>query len=499
MILTLLSHQWKGFWRSRSAGKSLAAQVIIGFIVLYLLACAIFLGFSFRHLLPDLFPGQDVIRVFCGLILYYFLTDILVRFLVQELPVLSIQPYLAQNIRRRQLVRFLNVRSIFHFLNLLPVFIFLPFIITVIGPAYGALATSCFVIGIPTTTLFNHFLVLYVKRKTIINSWWLVGFLGAVGILIAPDHFHIFSFTALSTALFTSLLKYPILIIGFLALCVFSFVNNSLFLRHNLYFEEMTRRGRERQSAEYAWLQQWGLAGELVGLNLRLILRNKRARSVVLLSFVILLYGFIFYKPENLGQAHSHFILLGALFITGVFIIYYGQFLFAWHSGYFDGLMSLPVSIPTFIRSQFLMLVAASTVSFVITSLYGLISWKIILFQLAAYLYNIGINSVVVIYSATRNYKAIDLSKSSSFNYQGTGMTQWLNVLAFLVVPVVLYVGLSWLFNMWVGVTILGALGLISLLLQNWWIGILTNSSSCENICSCRASGKNNNLSSSPK
>jgi hypothetical protein len=474
MILTLLSHQWKAFWRSRSAGKNLAAQLLMGFIILYLLACAIVLGFSFRHLLPKFFPGQDVTSVFCGLILYYFMADILSRFLVQELPVLSVQPYLAQNIRRRQLVRFLNVRSVFHFLNLLPVFIFFPFIITVIGPAYGPLATSCFVISILAAIFFNHFLVLYVKRKTIINSWWLVGFLGAVGILVALDHFHIFSFTALSTALFTTLLKYPILSLGFVALAICSFVNNSLFLRHNLYFEEMSRRGRQRNSAEYAWLEQLGLTGELIGLNLRLMLRNKRAKSVVLFSFIILLYGFIFYKPEFLRSAHTPFILFGALFITGVFIMNYGQFLFAWHSGYFDGLMSLPVSIPTFIRAQFLMFIAVSTFSFVITSLYGLISWKIIPFQFAAYLYNIGINSVVVVYSATRNYKAIDLSKSASFNYQGTGMAQWLNVLAFVLFPTGLYVGLSYLFNLWVGVATIGALGLISLLLQNWWIGILT-------------------------
>jgi hypothetical protein len=474
MILTLLSHQWKAFWRGRSAGKNLAAQIFMGFIILYLLACAIVLGFSFRHLLPRFFPGQDVIKVFCGLILYYFLADILVRFLVQELPVLSVQPYLAQNIRRRQLVRFLNVRSVFHFLNLLPILIFIPFVLTVIGSAYGPLSTFCFVISILAAIFFNHFLVLFVKRKTIINSWWLVGFLGAVGILIALDHFHIFSFTALSTALFTLLLKYPILSIGFVALCICSFVNNSLFLRRNLYFEEMTRRGRQRQSAEYAWLQQWGLAGELVGLNVRLVLRNKRARSVVLLSFIILLYGFIFYKPESLNSAHSPMIFFGALFITGVFIMNYGQFLFAWHSGYFDGLMSLPVSIPTFIRAQFLMFIAISTISFVITSLYGLISWKIIPFQFAAYLYNIGINTVVVVYFATRSYKAIDLTKAASFNYQGTGMAQWLNVLVVMLIPLLFYVSLSYLFNEWVGIATIGALGLISLLLQNWWIGILT-------------------------
>lgn len=473
MIPTLLSHQWKAFWRSRSAGKNLATQLVIGFIVLYLLACAIFLGFSLRKVLPELFPGHDIIRVFCGLILYYFLIDILIRFLVQELPVLSVQPYLAQNIRRRQLVRFLNARSLFHFLNLLPVFIFLPFVVSVIGPAYGPLTTACFVISIFSLTLFNHFLVLYLKRLTIINSWWLVGFLGAVGILIALDRFRIFSFTALSTSLFSTLLKYPALAIAFVALSICSFINNSLFLHRNLYFEEITRRGRQRQSAEYGWLQQWGLAGELVGMNLRLVLRNKRAKTVVLMSFVILLYGFIFYNPKTLNS-QTHMVFMGALFITGIFVINFGQFLFAWHSSYFDGLMSLPVSMTTFIRAQFLMFNAVSSISFVITSLYGLISWKIIPFQLAAWLYNIGINSVIVVYFATRSYKALDLAKGATFNYQSTGMAQWLNALAVFLVPILLYVVLNYFFNEWVGIITLGALGLISLLLQNWWINILT-------------------------
>ena len=474
MIITLLSHQWRAFWRSRSAGKNLAAQIFLGFVVLYLLACAFALGLSFRHFLPLFFPGQDIIRVFCSLILYYFSVDILMRFLVQELPVLSILPYLGQNIRRRQLVRFLNVRSLFHFLNLLPVFIFIPFIVTVIGSAHGPLVAACFTIAILALTLFNHFLILYVKRKTIINSWWLVGFLGVVGTLIALDYFHVFSFRALSASLFTLLLASPWLSFIFVALAVISTMNNSLFLRKNLYFEEIARKGRRRQSTEYAWLQQWGLTGELVGLNLRLILRNKRTRAVALMSFVILLYGFILYKPQFLKAGTSPMILLGALFITGIFIISYGQFLFAWHSGYFDGMMSLPVSIRDFIRAQFVLFIAVSTLTFVLASPYGLMSWKIIPFQFAAYLYNIGVNSVVVIYFATRSYKAVDLTRSATFNYQGTGMSQWLNVLVVLLAPILLYWGLAEAFNSWVALTVLGLLGLVSLLLQNWWINWLT-------------------------
>ncbi len=475
MTFTLLSHQWRSFWRSRSAGKNLAAQIFIGFMSLYLLGCAFFLGLSLQHFLPRVFPGQDIIRVFCGLILYYFSIDILMRFMVQELPILSVQPYLAQNIRRSQLVRFLNIRSLFHFLNLLPLVIFVPFIITVIAHAHGPLVAGCFIISILGVIIFNHFLILYVKRKIIINSWWLVGFLGAVGILIALDYFHVFSFRSLSTSLFTSLIRSPWLCIILVALGLGSMVNNSRFLRKNLYFEEIARRGRQRQSTEYTWLQQWGLTGEMVALNLRLILRNKRTKAVVLMTFVIMLYGFLFYKPVYMKSAHMPMILLAALFITGIFIMNFGQFLFAWHSGYFDGLMSLPISIREFIRAQFMMFIAVSTLTFVVTSLYGLISWKIIPFQFAAFLYNIGINTVVVVYFSTRSYKGIDLNRSATFNYQGTGMSQWINILLVTLIPMLLYLCLAWLFNDWVGLTVLGGLGLISLLLQNWWINWLTN------------------------
>jgi len=475
MILTLLSHQWKSFWRSRNSGKNLAVQIFIGFVVLYIAGSALFLGIALPHLLPKFFPGQDITRVFCGFILYYFTFDMLGRFMMQELPVLSVQPYLGQNIRRRQLVAFLNVRSLFYFVNLLPLFFFVPFIVIVIGAAHGSLVAACFTITILSFTLFNHFLILYIKRKTIINSWWLVIFLGAVGVLIALDYFKIFSFHALSTTLFTRQITNPWLTIGFVILAIESFLNNARFLRKNLYFEEMTRRGRQRQTTEYAWLQQWGLTGELVALNFRLIIRNKRPKSLALLSFAILLYGFIFYKPVYLNSGHFQMILLAAMFITGIFIMNYGQFLFAWHSSYFDGMMTLPISVPAFIRSQFILFIAASTFSFVLASFYGLLSWKIIPVQLAAFLYNIGVNSVLSVYFATYSYKGIDLTRGAAFNYQGIGMVQWIYGLVLLGVPILLFWLLTWLGNWWLGVIVIGSLGLISLLLQNWWITVLTD------------------------
>ena len=71
-------------------------------------------------MLQEHYGVANATNVFCSFILFYFAVDIIIRFFWQELPALAIQPYLLQNIRRKQLIAFLNIRSLFSFVNVLP-------------------------------------------------------------------------------------------------------------------------------------------------------------------------------------------------------------------------------------------------------------------------------------------------------------------------------------------------------------------------------------------
>jgi hypothetical protein len=294
-----------------------------------------------------------------------------------------------------------------------------------------------------------------------------------VGGFIALDATGVFSVGKISSALFTRMLYNPWLALIPVAMGILAFFNNQRFLRQNLYLEEIVKKSRQKQSTEITWLQQWGLSGELAALDIKLILRNKRPRSVLFISTFILFYGFIFYTPQNLGAKNFNMLMFAAFFVTGIFILNYGQFLFAWHSNYFDGLMSSNISMATFIRSKFLLFISVSTLAFVATSFYGFISWKVLPIQLAAFLYNIGVNTVIATYLATRSYKGIDLAKSATFNYQGTSSTQWLFSLLVILAPMLVCFLISKFFNPWLGVITIGSLGLISLLMQNYWIGVI--------------------------
>jgi len=473
MVLTLLSHQWKSLIRSRNAGRSIAIKIFMGFIFLYFLVIAISFGVFISAGLKHYYPGQDTVKIFCGFILYYFLFDLILRFLLQDLPTLTIQPYLIQNIRRRTLVEFLNIRSLFSFFNILPLVLVIPFAITNIAFHYGAWVTAIFIINIIALCIGNHFLVLFINRKIIINNWWLVAFLMVVLLFMAADHYAIFSTRTLSTQFFTGLLQYPWLLVFPVIWACISFYNNYSFLKSNLYLEEGTKSSEINKVYNYSWLQNFGIIGELMTIDFKMIVRNKRPRSTFMMSALFLLYGFFFYKTQYINKDQFGFVLFGAVFITGSFIVQYGNFLLAWQSSHFDEVMTANTGFKVYLKSKFVLMISMSTITLLLALFYGFISWKIIPLEIAAYLFNIGINTVIFGLLASRNYKGLELSKGSSFNSQGAGAVHWLSMLVVSIVGLIIYLPFALLINSWAGIIAMGVFGLISLLLQDWWIDII--------------------------
>jgi hypothetical protein len=473
MILILLLHQWNSFIRSRNASRNIAIQIFIGLIFFYFLMIAIIIGISVDTSLKQRFPRLDTIKIFNSFILYYFSFDIILRFLLQSMPTLTVQPYLIQNIKRRTLVGFLNIKSLFSFFNLLPLVLFIPFSITVISKQYSTWVVIIFIINIILLCIANNFLVLFIKRKTILNNWWLIGFFIIILLSITGDYLGSYSIRTLSTNLFTSLLEFPWATVFVGIWAFFSYYNNYSFLKKNLYLEEKASSSKVNNASNSTWIRHFGITGELIMIDIKMMLRNKRPRSTLILSSLILMYGFIIYKPDYINQNQLGFILLGAIFITGIFMVNYGQFLLAWQSSHFDEIMISNIGIRSYIESKFILMIVMSTIALLPSLFYGFISWKIIPIEIAAYLFNVGIHTVLVTLFATRNYKGFDISKSASFNYQGIGVVQWVYSLAIVLVGLIIYLPVALFFNTWLGIVSVGILGLIFLLLQNWWIDII--------------------------
>lgn len=471
-LSVFLSHQWLSFWRARNANKSLALQIIMGIFYLLIFLEIAGLGIALPFLLRETMPGKDPIVIFTSYILYYFLVGLLMRFQMQELPSLSIQPYLTQNIPRKMMLRFLNSRSMVHIINFLPLFVFVPFTLVVIRPAYGAVAATCFFIAMMALVVNNHFLNMYIKRKSMNNSWYLLFVLLLIAALKGLEYLKVLSFEKASSTIFIFLLQHPWLCLLPIAMATTTFLINNRYLRNHLYIEELVSEKKLKTSQDYSFLNRYGNMGDMIALELKLIFRNKRPRSTVIISAVILLYGFIFY-PKYIQSESYTAIFLFALIITGIFISNYGQFLFAWQSSHFDGMMTYNINMRQYIKAKFTLFIVVCSLQFVLASFYGFMNWHILPIQLAAFLYGIGVNSFVTIYAATYNYRYLNLTKSASMNFQGIGGVQWLQSLFFAFGPAIIFYVLNRFAGFWVAIVSISAMGIIGLVCKEFLINWL--------------------------
>lgn len=475
MFKIFLTHQWYSFWRGRNKAAGIVARIVMIIFILYFLLVAIGLGFFMKELIAKFFPGSNVISIYNGAILYYFIADFLLRIQLQELPTLSVQPYLTLNIRRKTIVNFLNGKSLLTFFNLLPLILFLPFIFSTIAAAYGALSAASYAVCIISLMLFNHFLALYLKRKSGSNIFFILIGVSIVISLAALDYFKIISISNFSDRVFSTLATAPALVIIFLVLPAVVFVINSRYLRSNLYVEELSKKESAKVATDYPFFNRFGKVGELAALELKLILRHKRSKSAITMSFIFILYGFLFYKASFIESNSFGQMMFAAIFMTGIFQIVYGQFMFAWQSNHFDGLMANRIDARSFIKAKFLLFTLAATIVTMLTLLYGFMSWKLALMHVCVYLYNIGFGTVIVLYFANYNKKRLDLTKGGSFNWQGVGATQWILGIPLILLPFLIYLPFTLNDLPFWGLIAVGLFGLITLAMRDIWIRLLTN------------------------
>ncbi|MEO6819962.1 MAG: DUF5687 family protein [Ginsengibacter sp.] len=474
MFRIFLGHQIKSFSRSRNQAGNIVMRIVMFLLILYFLVIAIAAGFFLNKLIASAFPGKNVIEIFYGFILYYFLADFLMRMQLQDLPTLSIVPYLHLNIRKKTLVNFLNIKSLFSAFNLIPILLFVPFTIMVISKQNGVFPAFMIIVSILSLMFFNNFLVLYLKRKSISNILYLLIGIIVIGGLSALEFFKIISIAAFANKIFSAVVTQPLFALGFTFLAIIMFVINSRYLRSNLFTEELSKKEKNKTSTDYPFLNRFGKTGELAALELKLILRHKRPRNALMMGLIFLLYGFIMYKPGAIASNDFTIIIFGAFFMTGIFIISYGQFMFGWQSGHFDGILTNKVNFRNFIKAKFLLFTLASSALTLLSLFYGFMSWKLLVVEIALYFYNIGFSTLIVLFFAMYNYKRLDLSKGASFNWQGSGASQWLMSIPLLLFPFLIYLPFHFLKEPFWGIAAIGIFGIITLLMRNVWINLLT-------------------------
>src|SRR5690554_883087 len=340
MKWSFTKHTRLSFIRSPILTRKIIEGVIIGCFAFYIGVALVSLGFVAPSLIREFMPGASPIEVVAGVLCTYLLMDILMRFFLQKFPEMAIKPYLLLPIPKSKIVRYMLVRALFNPFNLiLPAFL-IPFYFAEVFPNHSSsLALGLLMLAISVMLTANY--VSYALTAfSGANKKWAFGVLAAIIAIITLEYNG-----------FTNLLPYIFkaggLIISTPALwlAAFAIAIALIFWLYKLFIKEITytKTSGETISAGYLPVKgifsRFGKYGILMDLELRLIMRSKRARSFLIASAAFCFMPFI--MGMNSDQNLSIFTIAAAAFIiTGGFALNHGQLMLSWNSMHFDLLMS---------------------------------------------------------------------------------------------------------------------------------------------------------------
>jgi len=435
-MIELLIHQWKEKIRSPFWQKSIILNIVLGILGLYLLLNFVMIGYFADVILKKVFVNTDVVESFARVLFYYFAFDLIIRFFVQQVPTLSIQPYLTLPIKKAKLLHYPLIKSIPDFMNIVALLLILPFFIKVVCATKTPFFSLAWIMTVISLVAINNYLNFSLKKYFAKRPLLILLFLAIVVFLIYLDFSKTVSFSNYFLAGFLGIAETPILVLIPVTVAAISYYIGYYLLKKNSYIEDKQTNQRVN-AGSLSFLTRYGEIGNLMRTEIKMILRNKRPKSLLYISIMFFAYGFIFYQDKNLNN-NLMLIFIG-FFLTSIFAIQYGQFSFSWESSFFDSYLANKISPFSYMKSKFMLFALTSIIGFFVTLPYAFISYKIAYINAAMLIYNIGISSVMILAISTYNTTRIDLGRSQFMNYQGTGVTQFLSVIPLAGLPAIIY------------------------------------------------------------
>jgi len=239
MVAMLLSHSWKKFIRSVSFTKELATSIFLSLLALMVVGYSLALGFALDPIITKGLKQPDSFQFLNNLLIYYFGFEFMMRYFMQNLPVLDVQPYLHLPLKRSRIVHYLLTKSLVHVLNSSVFLLFGPFALTVIANRYGSAAGWSWLLSLGLISLCLHYIVLIFKKGLDDTVWGLLSLVGVLSLLAASDYYGWFKLSDLTAPLFASAAQKPYLILILVAIFLLTYFFNFRFFLQSMYPDEL--------------------------------------------------------------------------------------------------------------------------------------------------------------------------------------------------------------------------------------------------------------------
>lgn len=453
--------------RSTSFARSIAIGIFIGFLGILLMTYLLLIGVGLKYLIEDFFAPASNALFLNSYLVYYFIFEIIFRYFIQQLPVFSLETFLHLPIPKSRIIHYLLISSFVSPLTLIPLLLFGPFTLMEIIPTYGTTAAGVWLGSVLFTSWSIHWVMLWFKQRFedsfsvvfVLAGTMLAGSLGA--------YMGWFDIGAFFEPVFTFALEHAVPVVLLAVVVVCSYFLCFAYYRQNAYLEDLSdQEPFQVQSASLGFLSRFGLAGEMADLEWKLILRHKKSRTYLTLCVFFLLYGLIFYvnPAYSTEQGFSYLFIFVGMFITGIFMLQYGQLFLSWNSAFFDFFLHQPKGLESLIKGKYLLFSGISCICFLLSVPYAYFGWDILWIHLATFLFNLGVTIHLVVYLALWKPKPMDLNKGAMFNYEGVGIAQFLMIVPMVLAPYMIFIPTAYFGGDYLGLLALAFCGILGIL-----------------------------------
>jgi len=459
--------QFKHIWRSQRLGTGIAGRIFMIFFILYFGAIFLSMGLFYSEIMEESDVEENPIFLLHRYILYYLLADIVMRVIFQEVSEVKFRQMALLPIPKHKIITYILGGSVFSLFNLLPLVFIIPVAIRTLMPIYVELAAILWIIAIFLFLVFNNYLALQLKHFVSDKPYLYFVFAAIAGLIYFADSSGWVPLSSGFHAAMEDLLTsyWPVLILPIIVYSIFILVYKRML--GQAYISGNLKKSNFLERLDFSSLGERGFDGIVFQKNMQLIMRNKRLRTQMIFSMLFVLYGLFLYSNDRYGPT---FLLFWGLYMTGIVVLSFAQYIWSYQGAYFELLVSLPMRIKDYVRAQYNFLILGCLLTGIPSMLYYFMNPDIPFINLAALLFNVGVNVPALLAASMYNKRKLETNTAGTFNMQGISGLQFVFIFAVLLIPIFIYLPFSLTGYPTLGLYVVGGIGLMGLLARPLWI-----------------------------
>lgn len=459
MFKHFLGLQWKSFYRSASFKTEIWFKILMALGALYFIAVFLGLGFGAYFMIDEAGWG-DPLRVVNRFMVYYLTFDLVFRYMLQKMPVTNIKPLLYLPFKKSQVVNFSLGKTVVSFFNWSHAFFFVPFSVVLLTKGYPFAQVVGWHLAMMAIIYCNNFINVMVNNKDAV----FYVFAGLVILAGISQFYQWFDITLYAQPIFDYFYDMPWTAIVPWALLLGLYFSAFGYFKKHMYLDGgLAKKHTEVRTENLDWLNRFGNLGTFLKNDIKLIKRNKRSRTAVLTGFFFIFYGLLFFTGAIEAYDGPFWKIFAGIFVTGGFLFSFGQYVPSWDSSYYPLMMSQNIKYREYLSSKWYLIIIATVISTILATFYVYFGWEAYAAVLVGAIYNIGINSYLVLWGGAYVKTPIELTsnKKAFGDKQAFNAKTLLLTLPKLLLPMVIYAIGHFLISPLAGYLFVAAFGLM--------------------------------------